>query len=701
MRSSPVSEPRLNEEVLSKSSLGIATFKADGHCVSANEAMKSIIEKMGEEVREGDFQEAQLWNKSGLLVDAAEALSTGVEKRREIHVVTALGREIWLDRRLSRFVDSGETRLVLIVNDISDQRLVDGAVRKDQEMLRGILSISPVAIGLTQDRRITWVNDAWVKMFGFENPQQWAGKSARIIYASQNEYERVGKLLYDSATPGKVAETDAKFRRNDGTTFDGYVRIRAVDPSDPNKGTVAVTYDVTDRKKAEQALQESEARFRTLFEAAEDCIFIKDHDLRYVYVNPAMERLYGIPLSEIVGHRAEDFFGEETGKIIRNSDNRVLKGQSIEHEYTRLLRGILRTVHEVRVPLKNIMGKITGICGISRDVTERKNVGQARTISVPEHYPSAAMHKVLREARYASATESIVLLQGESGSGKDYLARWIHDHSRRSSGPYFAVNCAAVSKELAESELFGHEAGAFTGAGGRKRGLLELAEGGTLLLNEIGELPLSLQSKLLTFLDTKAFLRVGGDKSIHINARLIAATHRNLETEVAEGRFMAALFYRLSVFTLDVPPLRDRVEDIPTLAEEIISALGTELHLEQAPVIDPADMNRLMRYSWPGNVRELRNVLERALMLSRGDRLNLVLPLRRQGFDEWEHTIRFTPGRSLHDITDEVTRSLCEYVLKRSGGSRQEAARLLDISRTALYRHMKRLRVTSDFETQN
>src|SRR5208283_5369609 len=142
---------------------------------------------------------------------------------------------------------------------------------------------------------------------------------------------------------------------------------------------------------------------------------------------------------------------------------------------------------------------------------------QARTIPVPEHYPSAAMQKALREALYASATESIVLLQGESGSGKDYLARWIHDQSRRSSGPYFAVNCAAVSKELAESELFGHEAGAFTGASGRKRGLLELAEGGTLLLNEIGELPLSLQSKLLTFLDTKSFLRVGGDKGIHIN----------------------------------------------------------------------------------------------------------------------------------------------------------------------------------------
>ncbi len=164
---------------------------------------------------------------------------------------------------------------------------------------------------------------------------------------------------------------------------------------------------------------------------------------------------------------------------------------------------------------------------------------------IAEAYPSKAMRAALHEARLAAATDSIILLQGESGSGKDYLARWIHDHSRRAPGPYFAVNCAAISKELAESELFGHERGSFTGALGRKRGLLELAEGGTLLLNEIGELTLPLQSKLLTFLDTRSFLRVGGEKSITVNARLIAATNRSLDTEVAQGRFLSPLFYRI------------------------------------------------------------------------------------------------------------------------------------------------------------
>jgi len=145
------------------------------------------------------------------------------------------------------------------------------------------------------------------------------------------------------------------------------------------------------------------------------------------------------------------------------------------------------------------------------------------------------MGAALNEARLAASTDSIVLLQGESGSGKDYLARWIHDHSRRAPGPYLAVNCAAISKDLAESELFGHERGSFTGALGRKRGLLELAEGGTLLLNEIGELTLSLQSKLLTFLDTRSFFRVGGEKSITVNARIIAATNRSLEERLQKA----------------------------------------------------------------------------------------------------------------------------------------------------------------------
>ena len=179
---------------------------------------------------------------------------------------------------------------------------------------------------------------------------------------------------------------------------------------------------------------------------------------------------------------------------------------------------------------------------------------------------------------------------------------------------------------MAEAELFGHEAGAFTGATRKKRGLLELAEGGTLLLNEIGELSLRLQSKLLTFLDTRSFTRIGGEESIHVSARLIAATNRDLEKEVEEGSFRKDLFYRLNVFSIEVPPLRERRDDIPILIERILSLLSVEMQLPDVPKIQATFLSRLCKYDWPGNVRELRNVLERAVILSGGGPIGVNLP---------------------------------------------------------------------------
>ncbi len=262
------------------------------------------------------------------------------------------------------------------------------------------------------------------------------------------------------------------------------------------------------------------------------------------------------------------------------------------------------------------------------------------------------------------------------------------------------MNCAAISRDLAESELFGHERGSFTGAHRRKRGLLELAEGGTLLLNEIGELTLSLQSKLLTFLDTRSFLRVGGEKGITANARIIAATNRNLETEVAEGRFLSPLLYRLNVFGIRVPPLRDRIEDIPVLLEEIMSGLAVELQLTSLPEIDTAAVIGLSGYDWPGNVRELRNVLERSLMLSEGPNLNVAFPTIGASHQSWSHVSGFPEHeRTLHDVTDEVIKSLCLEALRRCDGNRRGTARVLGIARDSLYRHMKRFGIEGDNPT--
>lgn len=303
---------------------------------------------------------------------------------------------------------------------------------------------------------------------------------------------------------------------------------------------------------------------------------------------------------------------------------------------------------------------------------------------------SSAMRAVMAQARKAAAQAGIVLLLGESGTGKDHVARWIHKNSPRADGPFFAINCAALPRELAESELFGHEPGAFTGSRGRKRGLLELAEKGTLLLDEIGELDAALQSKLLTFLDTRHFMRIGGERNIRVEARLIAATNRDLEAEVERGTFRRDLFYRLNVFPIRLPPLRERVEDLPQLIDELFDRLTEDLGLPRRPVLQPDVLDLLAPYPWPGNVRELRNVLERALMLSpdgviRREHVN-VSPSAR----DWQIVVSFPEAENLHDVTKSVARKLVLEALRR-GKTKQEAARLLGISRHALAHQMRSL----------
>ncbi len=452
---------------------------------------------------------------------------------------------------------------------------------------------------------------------------------------------------------------------------------------------------IVERNRAGSALRLSEERFRAVFESAEEYISIKDRDLKHVLVNPAMERLLARKAADIVGLGSKKVFGEQTGAHMEEVDRRVLNGDSIEEERTIPVHGIPLTLHFTTVPLKDGGGDVIGICTMAREITARKRIEPEVHIRT-ENYQSQSMQVTLSKARVAADTDSIVLLQGESGSGKDFLARWIHDHSLRAEGPFFTINCAAVARELAESELFGHERGAFTGAVARKKGILELAEGGTLLLNEIGELDLSLQAKLLAFLDTRSFLRVGGQVHIHVNARLIAATHRNLDIESAEGRFLRPLLYRLSVFPIDVPALRERNDDIPLLAEQIIHKLASEMQLSRVPVIDADHVRILRQYHWPGNVRELRNVLERSLMLWGGERFNLTLPVGFTDDRDWSCTVRYVEGLTLREITDQVTKSLCTEVLHRCRGNKKETARLLGISRDALYRYMRRMHILSE-----
>lgn len=299
-----------------------------------------------------------------------------------------------------------------------------------------------------------------------------------------------------------------------------------------------------------------------------------------------------------------------------------------------------------------------------------------------------ATMELVEQVAPANAT---VLVTGESGTGKELIAQAIHQLSSRSNQPLIKVNCAAIPENLLESELFGHEKGAFTGAVNRKAGRFERAEGGSIFLDEIGELPLAMQAKLLRVLQEKEIERVGGMETIKVDVRVITATNRDLEQEVREGRFREDLYYRLKVVPILVPPLRERLDDVPELAVYFVQQYARELGKGNLS-ISPEAMEFLICYNWPGNVRELQNVMERAVILCRGQSIVPdLLPL--EVLASGEPTINRNRGNSAVVLPDEgveleeVEKELIRQALEKSGGNQTKAARLLGISRyTLIYR---------------
>ncbi|AFM23540.1 sigma-54-dependent Fis family transcriptional regulator [Desulfomonile tiedjei] len=462
---------------------------------------------------------------------------------------------------------------------------------------------------------------------------------------------------------------------------------------------VELAQEIDARKRTEESLRASEERFRVIFEAAEDCFFIKNTKLEYTHANPAYLKLLERPIEEVLG-KTDDALALDSHYAERaNSlEIRVLEGESFETEHTVTWKGWPISLDIIRFPLRDSSGNTFGICGIARDVSERKAAQDERLAPPSRSYRSAMIQETRRQVVLAAESDSTVLFLGESGTGKDHWARFLHDHSRRSGSSFFSINCAALPPELVESELFGHEAGAFTGARARKRGLLELAEGGTLLLNEIGEMPWALQSKLLTFMDTQSITRVGGETSITVDARILAATNRDLVKEIEKERFRLDLFYRLAVLTITVPPLRERMEDLPRLARELLSRAGERMGLTNLPSLDNAAMSALLDYNWPGNIRELQNVLERALILCDRKKIT-VMDLGLEKTDskqpgasrDTEMAILLGRARSFDEAVEETKRALINKALERSRGSIKKAAILLGMTRNSIDHHMRRL----------
>jgi DNA-binding NtrC family response regulator len=309
---------------------------------------------------------------------------------------------------------------------------------------------------------------------------------------------------------------------------------------------------------------------------------------------------------------------------------------------------------------------------------------------------SLAMRKLDRVLRALANKDVLVTLIGESGVGKEVLARRLHDISERRSGPFIPINCAAIPDALFESELFGHERGAFTGASDRARGKIEAAAGGTLFLDEIGEMPLAVQAKLLRFLENRKFMRVGGTTKIAIDVRLMTATLRPLEDDVKAGRFRADLFYRIQGISLRVPPLRERADDIPLLVHQFVAHASARLGTKP-PRLPRTTMQALRAYEWPGNIRELRNVIDLLCILREGkqarirdlpEALRHVVPAPPavSGDDARGETLEVRLDEPLERTIDRILRG----ALEREGGNRSRAARRLGISLRTMQRYAAR-----------
>ena len=308
---------------------------------------------------------------------------------------------------------------------------------------------------------------------------------------------------------------------------------------------------------------------------------------------------------------------------------------------------------------------------------------------------SERMRSTFQSIEKVAPTEAAVLISGESGTGKELVARAIHQRSRRVQGPFIKVNCGALTETLLSSELFGHEKGAFTGAIKRKLGRFELADGGTLFLDEIGEIPVETQVKLLRVLQEREFERVGGEATVKVDVRIVAATNKDLGAEVAAGRFREDLYYRLKIVPLVLPPLRDRRDDLPLLIEHFIQKLAPRTNARITGIDDEA-LGRLMAYGWPGNVRELENVIEQALVFAEGDRITLAaLPAFLKDEGASPDALAVPRGEiSLPDVLEDLERQLILKAFKKANGVKTETARLLGLKTSALYYKLEKYGIT-------
>jgi formate hydrogenlyase transcriptional activator len=486
------------------------------------------------------------------------------------------------------------------------------------------------------DGSVEFVNQRWREYAGLsaEQSQGWGWQTAIHPEDLPSLMERQRELLRS----GKPGDIEARMRRHDGVFRWFLIRF---EPFRDETGKITMWYgvstDIEDLKQTEEKLREDERELRQITDAIPQAVVVQDPSGVPIYANQATLAYTGLTADDVFAPNfRERIFHPDDVERFRNERKAALaRGLPFEFEHRALGKdGQYRWFLIQYNPFHNERGQVTRWYATGTDIHDRvraeertrnENVALREQIDRDSMFEdivgsSEALRKVLRQVDKVAASDSTVLLLGETGTGKELIARAIHRRSRRAERAFIGVNCAAVPPSLIASELFGHEKGSFTGATQRRMGRFESASGGTIFLDEVGDLPAEIQIALLRVLQEREIERVGSSRPIPVDVRVVAATHRDLNALVAQGKFRQDLLYRLNVVPIQMPPLRERVADIPLLVEYFIDRIGKRAG-KKFRTINKKFLTAFQEYGWPGNVRELQNVIERAVILSEDGKL--------------------------------------------------------------------------------
>ena len=516
------------------------------------------------------------------------------------------------------------------------------------------------------------------------------------LQIKQNEWkgEKIGKLFGVEAQEKikqlsrgrkKVEGRSLEWKKRNGTTFLLSLSFQPISIDKSTLKIVVIIHEITSLHNLFTELLREKNRLQAILESINEGVFTIDPYWRITSFNRAAERITGYQREEVLGKKCYEVFNTplcQTNCPLKRSLSGLFPIEGEEAEIT-AKNGKKIPISISTAPLVDEEGEFIGGVEVFRDLSELKKLEE----EIRERYSlgniigkSPQMQRVYELIHLVSQTDTHVLIEGETGTGKNLVAKTIHFLSPRKNKPFITIPCAAIPEQLLESELFGHEKGAFTGATARKLGKFELAEGGTVFLDEVAELSPALQAKVLRVIEDKEFERVGGTETIKVDVRIISATNQNLKDLVEKGKFREDLYYRLKVMVIHLPPLRERREDIPLLVNHFIQKFNQKFG-KNIKKVSPQVMDLLLDYEWPGNVRELENAIEHAFIHCKGE------IIYREHLPEELTGKEPLPIRELRKMEEEIIRK----TLTETGGNKSKAAKLLGISRTTLWRKIKKM----------